>query len=688
MRQRSRIIILLMLLATAFLLHKLLIGTWIPYGANKSYWFTGGLLLLIICMFLLEPFFTSPKDAIVNSIVVIVSLLSIGDQAGFVLWKAALGYSFFIFLNAVVAAYINEKFFKHKWQRAISRIAYDISRTLGKGKVIFSVIFILSIFSFFSTQSKSFLILLLFWGSIIIIEPIGLSNLVAVLFEPKKCRDIVPMGIPRMVSYPNYLIVELIARKSVEINDLCMRKIEPGIFRVYKVIEKINFVSAYFAKIVYVGQYAFEEQVSKKDMHILNKKCDEQFFYLYDTAKQLFDVSGNIFLEEQSEVAAIVQDNSNISRICGELVDSNIDIEEGALLKTHIRGKRVFYQLVNGETASYMIENAGIKAYIKLVAQQIGEWDETSKTFSSMGWVPEIGVPVYAEERHENFNMEECKEIEGRYIVGTIPNSNFPIHVDLDNIVTHHTAILGVTGSGKSCLAYNLIEELGRTDVKVICFDISGDYKKHLRSSMKEINPVPGEFDSFLNGAEKIAVVDMTNINQNSTLPAATSKAIGHIFNWVKRHLPSQLGEKVKARICIVFEEAHSLIPEWNTCSVASDRDRVNETSRLILQGRKYGLGCIVVTQRTANVTKTILNQCNTIFALQSFDKTGIEFLTNYMGEGYADALSVLKFRHCVLFGKASSSKRPIIVEMRERDFSHINSEDDSPEEDQAQQTQ
>ncbi len=49
--------------------------------------------------------------------------------------------------------------------------------------------------------------------------------------------------------------------------------------------------------------------------------------------------------------------------------------------------------------------------------------------------------------------------------------------------------------------------------------------------------------------------------------------------------------------------------------------------AKVILQGRKYGLGSFVVTQRTANISKSILNQCNTIFALRVFDDTGKQFL-------------------------------------------------------------
>src|SRR5258708_35523253 len=77
-------------------------------------------------------------------------------------------------------------------------------------------------------------------------------------------------------------------------------------------------------------------------------------------------------------------------------------------------------------------------------------------------------------------------------------------------------------------------------------------------------------------------------------------------------------------------------------------------------------MGSLVVTQRTANVTKTILNQCNTIFALQSFDQTGLDFLKNYMGEEYSRTISTLPVRTAVLVGKASSSTRPILFQIED----------------------
>ena len=121
------------------------------------------------------------------------------------------------------------------------------------------------------------------------------------------------------------------------------------------------------------------------------------------------------------------------------------------------------------------------------------------------------------------------------------------------------------------------------------------------------------------------------------------------------------------AKVCIVFEEAHSLVPEFNNLTVESDKHAVAGTARAILQGRKYGMGCLLISQRTANVTKTILNQCNSIFAFRTFDDTGMAFLENYMGPDYAHVLPSLEERHAVFFGKASSCENPVLMRVNDR---------------------
>jgi uncharacterized protein len=77
----------------------------------------------------------------------------------------------------------------------------------------------------------------------------------------------------------------------------------------------------------------------------------------------------------------------------------------------------------------------------------------------------------------------------------------------------------------------------------------------------------------------------------------------------------------------------------------------------------------MVVTQRTANVSKSILNQCNTIFALRVFDDTGKGFLENYIGADYANTLATLEERHAIAIGKGLKLKQPVIIQLNDRKF-------------------
>jgi uncharacterized protein len=153
----------------------------------------------------------------------------------------------------------------------------------------------------------------------------------------------------------------------------------------------------------------------------------------------------------------------------------------------------------------------------------------------------------------------------------------------------------------------------------------------------------------------------------NAAMASLTACEITSVMAEAALEVVQEMGMTDTARLCLVFEEAHSLVPEWNSVAAEGDKAATAATARAILQGRKFGLGCLLITQRTANVTKTILNQCNTIFAMRTFDDTGKDFLANYIGSGYSGILPSLQSRHAVLFGKASSCENPVLIRLNDR---------------------
>jgi hypothetical protein len=92
--------------------------------------------------------------------------------------------------------------------------------------------------------------------------------------------------------------------------------------------------------------------------------------------------------------------------------------------------------------------------------------------------------------------------------------------------------------------------------------------------------------------------------------------------------------------------------------------------SQIALQGRKYGVGLLVIAQRTANVSKSVLTQCNTIICFQAFDETSFNFLGNYIGKDLVHALPNLKPYHAIVTGKAVKSSIPMIVDLT-REIAH-----------------
>ncbi|MGE3667316.1 MAG: ATP-binding protein, partial [Steroidobacteraceae bacterium] len=335
-------------------------------------------------------------------------------------------------------------------------------------------------------------------------------------------------------------------------------------------------------------------------------------------------------------------------------------------------------------------------------------WDEQAKKFTPCGWLPTINAPVYLE-KTADYQIEPES-------IGHFPGTNLHVRIkSVVDLVTHNTAILGILGVGKSCLAFEIVERLLSENIKVICLDLTDEYREKLQEFCYDFygdemyNELVGETGA--DGKKKVS----KHVEEGGSKPPFSEKLDAYIERFINEGLgrnllvfnPSQyevwrqdskpyaneasmaslspteitqlfteaalkacqrLGRVNKgvARVCLVFEEAHSLVPEWNTAVNDGDKAAVNATARAILQGRKFGLGCLLITQRTANVTKTILNQCNTVFAMRTFDETGKEFLSNYIGRDYTDSLSSIQERHAVLFGKASSCENPILIRLND----------------------
>ena len=608
-----------------------------------------------------QPFYSRDADVLLNGVGAAVSLLAIPALDRRLLWWGFLVVSLYLVISSYIIMFVRSKPAHAENPTALS--VSRINRRIGNPRSLFSVLFLWGVVQQFGINGYSSSALFLYWALFLAFDLTGLSKTLDSILYRDKAAPSTSVGTVSKVIAPGILEVELVCNAAlslgspVQIGASAEESTAEGVL-----IEDTPVLGTRIARIIL--------KETKTDWLV---KLSEPEVHLCVFGK---DGSTKDVLHER--FVGIVDSGSDILSIKTSTSPST-SLRQGELLWTWLDGdRRAYYQVVAGKVHESKLADGGTSKLVLAEAQQLGIWDAKRGRFEPITWVAKANSPVY---KSLDADLPETKINESeRGQVGVIPNSKFPVHVGLQDIVTHNTAILGVTGSGKSWLAFSLIENLIKAKIKVLVLDISRQYWDYLSShtpvaikSSAEVAAWIDKQDSYL-GIYQFA-------DATGSFPPATAQFVEAAFNKISSTVKLQAGVDVPARLCIVIEEAHSLIPEWNQVSQKGDETQVNKTARILLQGRKFGLGAMVVTQRTANVTKTILNQCNTVFALQSFDQTGLDFLRNYMGESYAQSISTLPIRHCILVGKSSSSTRPVIFEIT--DLSSKWKKDEAPAADQ-----
>lgn len=614
---------------------------WLQMGnfqfATGQFWFISGALLLVMLSLVDQPHFSKDANVFVNGVTALVSLFSIAEAQRTDVWWIFFSWSIFLIVVSFVLMSLRsrELFLETKGVQFFSRL----NRTIGRPESIFSAFFLWGVLLQFSYPKDGVAInaLLLFWATFMILNVPAIALAVSGFFTVKSNTG-TTAGVIAAIQSPRLALVRLSSSLPGEIVG---RKVMLTLADGERVAE-----GTIFDDRVVMGFRQGRVALSSFGPKWPEVSSGRQVEISFSEAPNVPELP-----------VGVVSAGSTIGRLVFE-VDPRIPLHEGEVVKIEVGAAKTYYQIVAASIDQTGLDNGNVSQSVRVSAGQLGGWQNEKAVFSPIDWVAPAGeVVVVSSGEDVSDNLPA-----GRSLVGHVPNSRFPVHVHVSDTITHNTALIGVTGSGKSYLAFHLIESYLDAGIKVLILDLTRQHFQFLSHRAPTPLREPANVEAWLNGESRLAIHQFANA-QNG-FPRATADFIEECFNWLQANTQLQAGVDVPARLCIVIEEAHSLIPEWNQVAQQSDTQQVNRSARVILQGRKFGLGSLLISQRTANVTKTILNQCNTIFALRSFDQTGLDFLRNYMGEEYSQAISTLPDRTAILVGKASSSVRPIIFKV------------------------
>ena len=654
----------------------------LPTGGLESVWFLSGMALWFLAL-LSAPWFVPPKDALSNAIAAMAILVT-ADLTGTgalrhhleALRWVAVAYCLIIMCSAIFALFAHDK----NRRSPIGRFFFRATDTFGQGELLYTPPALISIVGAYSNSPITVAWLTILWTLIAIGRPAErvLTAWKQWQAETERALSSPAVGSIERIDHPDIVRVKLARGASWKPGMLHTAAMSNGDQR---------FVLALFSQVQGLEVMGtglcvalVQDKIALEEGEVVQSHSPEK------TAQFIENLSGT----PGSELVGFTVENSNIGVLCFE-VSAASPLAEGEVVFVRQHGADVFYQILDAQTAEESFDQNPRGTHI-VNAVQLGCYSPEAG-FTKYGWLPAMNTPVFWA-KGRVFQEPVLKP--GQIVIGNVPSTNIGVAATLDELVQFHTAILGMTGTGKTELALDVVRQAVDNNFKVFCVDFTGEYKARL-ADVKPIVPAPTpaeiadldaklfavetgtygapqekaalknclskirgsvekQINAFLTGPEKLAILELTEISNTKATLRITEQYLSTIMAWARQHRQAR-------KILIVLEEAHTIIPEaFSSGFDAETQWVVSRIGQIALQGRKYGVGLLVISQRTALVSKTILSQCNTFLTHSLIDQTSLTFLESVYSAQHVRSIPNLGRFQFLAAGKAIGAERPILL--------------------------
>lgn len=147
-------------------------------------------------------------------------------------------------------------------------------------------------------------------------------------------------------------------------------------------------------------------------------------------------------------------------------------------------------------------------------------------------------------------------------------------------------------------------------------------------------------------GSAKVTIMDMSGVPFDIVNTVVSLLArVTFDFNFWNPH-------RRDFPVLLVFEEAHNYLPAVGESTKAARRT----VERIAKEGRKYGVSCMIVSQRPAEVSETILSQCSNYVVLRLTNPVDQNYVRKLVPDtfvGLVDVLPSLRQGEALIVGDA-----------------------------------
>lgn len=176
--------------------------------------------------------------------------------------------------------------------------------------------------------------------------------------------------------------------------------------------------------------------------------------------------------------------------------------------------------------------------------------------------------------------------------------------------------------------------------------------------------PLPTIVNQFLTQQTTVQIVDLSGVPNE--VAGVASAAIARIVFQLK--IWQTEAERQNSPVLLVCEEAHRYVPNRGEAQYEAAQSAIR---RIAKEGRKYGVGLLLVSQRPSEVEATVLSQCNSWIVLRITNDADREHVRNILPDsmsGLTKMLSGLRRQEAIFVGQAATLPSRIMIRSLEND--------------------
>lgn len=171
-------------------------------------------------------------------------------------------------------------------------------------------------------------------------------------------------------------------------------------------------------------------------------------------------------------------------------------------------------------------------------------------------------------------------------------------------------------------------------------------------------DPLPTIVNQFLTQQTTVQIVDLSGVPNE--VAGVASAAIARIVFQLK--VWQTESERQNSPVLLVCEEAHRYVPNRGEAQYEAAQSAIR---RIAKEGRKYGVGLLLVSQRPSEVEATVLSQCNSWIVMRITNDADREHVRSILPDsmsGLTKMLSGLRRQEAIFVGQAATLPTRVMI--------------------------